>query len=60
VTPAAVYVVAVVEAVLRGDWSLARWSAKEAVMARVSALWDEGRAVVPPAPEGRMVGAERE
>ncbi len=55
-TPAAVYVVGVVEGVMRGDWALAKWCAKEAVLARVSTLWDEGRAVVQPVPEGGMVG----
>ncbi len=61
--PAAVYVLGVARAVDRGDWMLARWSARMAVLARVSALLDDGHEVdtakLPPAPEGRMVGAER-
>lgn len=48
-TPSAVYVLGVVEAVLRGDWELARWSHRQAVMARVSALFDDGHDVIPPA-----------
>lgn len=48
---AAVLVVGVVEAVVRGDWALARWRAREAVFSRVSALYDDGHDVVIPVAE---------
>src|SRR5689334_13939060 len=45
-SPSAVLVIGVVEAVMSGDFTLARWRAREAVLARVSALWDDGHDVV--------------
>lgn len=39
--PAAVYVLGVARAVDRGDFELARWSAKQAVLAWVEALLDD-------------------
>ncbi|HVU05237.1 MAG TPA: hypothetical protein VHE30_25990 [Polyangiaceae bacterium] len=58
--PAAVYVLASVEAVLHGDWALARWAHRKAVAARAVALFDDGEdLVMPEASPGRMVGAER-
>ena len=61
-SPAPVLVVGVAAAVLSGDFALARWRAKEAVLARVSSLYDDGHdVVIPPVEpaEGRLVGAER-
>jgi hypothetical protein len=40
-SPAAVYVIATVRAVLSTDWPLARWCYREAVLARVSSLLDD-------------------
>jgi hypothetical protein len=45
-TPAGCYVLGVARAVDRGDFELARWSAKQAVLARVEALLDEETASV--------------
>jgi hypothetical protein len=62
-SPAPVFVVATAAAVMRGDWMLAVYLAKQATLARVSALLDDRVDVdlpaLPPAPEGRCVGAER-
>ena len=44
-TPAAVYVLAAVRAVIVGDWSLARWAHRRAVLARVSVLLDDGHEI---------------
>jgi len=53
--PAAALVVSVSAAVIRGDWILARHLAREAVLARVSALYDDGAPIdvttLPEAPE---------
>jgi hypothetical protein len=68
-TAAPVYVLGAVEAVLRGDFALARWAHRQAVAARAVALFDDGADVVMPAIDRtrldaderprRMVGAER-
>jgi hypothetical protein len=54
--PSPVFVVQVTAAVLRGDWSLARWAHRHAVLARVAALYDAGEPVdvgeLPEAPRG--------
>lgn len=44
-TPAPVYVLAAVRAVLSTDWQLACWCHRQAVLARVSALLDDGHDV---------------
>jgi hypothetical protein len=44
-TPAPVYVLAAVRAVLSTDWAFAKWCHHQAVLARVSALLDDGHAV---------------
>jgi hypothetical protein len=41
-TPAAAMVCAVASAVIRGDWALARWAARQAVASRAVVLWDDG------------------
>lgn len=68
--PAAVYILASVDAVLHGDWALARWAHRKAVAARAVELFDDGEDPIMPEPErkrldegekpiGRLVGAER-
>jgi hypothetical protein len=66
--PAPVLVVHVTIAVMRGDWMLVRHLHREAVLARVAALLDDGLDVAVPdrrkldadeRPLGRLVGFER-
>jgi hypothetical protein len=58
VNPSPVYVLAAVEAVLRGDWALARWAHRMAIAARAVALFDDGADVVMPAIDRRRLDAD--
>ncbi len=61
--PAPVFVLLVVRALMSGDIFLARWAARQATLARVSALLDDeihvDMARVAEPPSGRMVGVDR-